>query len=77
MQRWLYDHPRWAAACGWHRHRVIHCPEDRRRRHDGREFLVTDLFLADDWVMPAIVGGILVAVATLSSAARAGARRRQ
>jgi uncharacterized membrane protein YbaN (DUF454 family) len=66
LQRWLYDHPTLGRGLrNWHRHRVIPLPAKIAAVVTmAASFLVTDLFLADDWVMPAIVGGILAAVAT-------------
>jgi hypothetical protein len=66
MQRWLYDHPTLGRGLrNWHRHRVIPLPAKIAAVITmAASFLATDLFLADDWVMPAIVGGILAAVAT-------------
>ena len=65
LQRWLYDHPRLGRGLrNWHRHRVIPLPAKIAAVVTmTASFLVTDLFFADGWVMPAIVGVVLAAVA--------------
>jgi len=65
LQRWLYDHPRLGRGLRqWHRHRVIP-PKAKIAALSmlAASFLATLYFYAGNWIVPEIVGAVLVAVA--------------
>ena len=65
LQRWLYDHPRFGHGLRqWHRHRVI--PPKAKAAAIAMmtaSFLATLYFYSGNWLVPEIVGVILVGVA--------------
>jgi uncharacterized membrane protein YbaN (DUF454 family) len=64
FQKWLWNHPRFGAPIqGWHRHRVI----SKRAKalavgSMSASFLFILFFVAEDWMLPSIMAGIMVPV---------------
>jgi uncharacterized membrane protein YbaN (DUF454 family) len=65
LQRWLYDHPRLGQGLRqWHRHRVI--PPRAKAAALAMmagSFLVTAYLNEGNWLVPEIVGAVMLAVA--------------
>jgi uncharacterized membrane protein YbaN (DUF454 family) len=65
LQRWLYDHPRFGHGLRqWHRHRVIP-PKAKAAALAmmAASFLATLYFYSGNWLVPEVVGVVLVGVA--------------
>lgn len=65
VQRWLYEHPRLGRSLReWHRHRVIPVKAKiAALSMMTASFLVTLYLYAGNWIVPEIVGVVLVGVA--------------
>ena len=63
---WLYHHPRLGASLRqWHTHRVIPLrAKFMAVAMMAISLLIVTLYVAEDWVLPSILGAILAAVAT-------------
>ncbi len=66
FHRWLYHHPRLGAPLRqWHAHRVIPLRAKVMAVSTmAFSLLLVTLFVAEDWMLPSILGAILAAVST-------------
>ena len=63
---WLYNHPRLGGPLRrWHQHRMIPLPAKiAALAMMGGSLVFVTLFVAEDWVLPGMLGAILALVAT-------------
>jgi uncharacterized membrane protein YbaN (DUF454 family) len=77
FRRWLWDHPRFGPPIrAWHQHRIIpRCAKVLATAMMTTSFLVVTIFVAERWVLPAVLASVMVPAAlyilTRASAPRA------